>query len=66
MPVRARTGRCLTPEFRFLGDRSPSIGIDPLTLLAGRLPPRVLGYVIESAALHQEELLADWALVAAN
>lgn len=55
------------PHFHALySGESVSIGIDPLTVLAGRLPPRVLGYVIEWAALHQEELLADWALVAAN
>ena len=55
------------PHFHALYSGEPvSIGIDPLTVLAGRLPPRVLGYVVEWAALHQEELLADWALVAAN
>lgn len=43
-----------------------SIGIDPLTLLAGMLPPRALGQVVEWAVLHQQELLADWALVAAH
>jgi len=32
----------------------------------GTLPPRVLGQVFEWAALHQEELLADWAQVAAH
>jgi len=55
------------PHFHALySGESASIGIDPLTVLAGRLPPRVLGYVVEWAALHHEELLADWALVAAN
>ncbi len=44
---------------------SVSVGIDPLAVLAGRLR-RVLGYVLERAALLQEKLLADWALVAAN
>jgi Domain of unknown function (DUF4160) len=48
------------------GGQSASVGIDPLTLLAGRLPPRVLGQVVEWAALHQEELRADWAQVAAH
>ena len=48
------------PHFHALySGESVSIGIDPLTMLAGRLPPRVLGYVVEWAALHQEELLAD-------
>jgi hypothetical protein len=48
------------------GGQSVSIGVDPLTLLAGMLPPRVLGQVFECAALHQEELLADWAPVSAH
>ena len=45
------------------GRQKASIGVDPLTLLAGDLPPRVLGQVFEWAALHQTELLADWKLV---
>lgn len=55
------------PHFhaRYSG-QSVSIGIDPLTLLAGGLPPRALGQVFEWAALHQQELLADWALVTAH
>jgi hypothetical protein len=48
------------------GGQSVSIGIDPLTLLAGTLPPRALGQVVEWAVLHQQELLADWGLVAAH
>jgi len=48
------------------GGQSVSIGIEPLTVLAGTLPPRVLGQVFEWAALHQGELLADWELVAAH
>jgi Domain of unknown function (DUF4160) len=36
------------------------ISIQRLTLVRGRLPPRVLGYVIEWAALHQDELLRCW------
>ena len=46
------------------GGQSASVGIEPLALLAGTLPPRVLGQVFEWAALYQDELLADWALVA--
>ena len=48
------------------GGQSASVGVDPLTLLAGMLPPRVLGQVFEWAAIHQQELLADWALVSAH
>ena len=46
------------------GGQSASVGIEPLALLAGTLPPRVLGQVFEWAALYQDELLEDWALVA--
>lgn len=38
------------------------IGIDSLTLLGGHLSPRVLGLVMEWAALHQDELREDWRL----
>jgi len=34
--------------------------IDPPTLISGDLPPRALGMVIEWAALHREELLANF------
>jgi hypothetical protein len=36
------------------------VGIDPLELREGKLPPRVLGLVIEWAELHQQELLDNW------
>ena len=36
------------------------IGIDPLTVLGGKIPRRALGMVLEWAALHQEELLNNW------
>lgn len=36
------------------------IDINKLELIGGRLPPRVLGLVIEWAALHQGELLDNW------
>lgn len=48
------------------GGRSATVEIRPLRLLDGRLPPRVLGCVIEWAALHQEELLEDWRLAREN
>jgi hypothetical protein len=34
-----------------------------LTLLAGKLSPRVFGLVMEWAALHQADLMRDWELV---
>jgi hypothetical protein len=42
------------------GDHYAAVVIDPPALLAGSLPPRVLGLVIEWATLHRDELLADW------
>ena len=36
------------------------IDINKLELINGSLPPRVLGLVIEWAALHRAELLANW------
>ena len=44
------------------GEQRAIIGIDSLTVLGGRLSPRVLGLVMEWAALHQEELREDWLL----
>lgn len=44
------------------GDASVEITIETLSVLAGRLPPRAMGLVIEWASRHQEELMADWLL----
>lgn len=38
------------------------IAISNLTVLAGKLPPRAMGLVMEWASLHQAELMADWEL----
>lgn len=38
------------------------ISIKDLALLEGKLPPKVLGLVIEWASLHQDELMEDWNL----
>ncbi len=43
------------------GGHEASISIDPPGLLSGKLLPRVLALVIEWAAIHQNELLDDWA-----
>jgi len=40
------------------------IAIDPLELREGSLPPRVLGFVMEWAELHQDELAANWTMLA--
>ena len=43
----------------YAGERM-QVGVNPLTVLRGALPPRALGMVIEWAALHQEDLEANW------
>jgi hypothetical protein len=42
------------------------VGIDPLELRDGSLPPRVLGLVVEWAKLHQAELRENWTTLAAE
>jgi len=42
------------------GDYQALIDINKLELLGGQLPPRVLGLVIEWAAIHQSELMENW------
>jgi phosphomannomutase len=42
------------------GNYKAAIRIDELTMSEGKLPPRVLGLVVEWAAKHQEELIQDW------
>jgi hypothetical protein len=38
------------------------ISINDLAILDGKLPPKVLGLVIEWASIHKEELVEDWKL----
>jgi hypothetical protein len=42
------------------GKSTASIAISRLVVTKGGLPPRVLGFVLEWALLHREELLANW------
>lgn len=42
------------------GEQKALIEIESMTVLKGRLAPRALGLVVEWAALHQKDLLADW------
>ena len=42
------------------GDAQALIRIDNLAVLQGRLPPRAHGFVVEWAALHQNELREAW------
>lgn len=45
------------------GEFKAAVGIDPLRVLKGRLPPRIQRLVFEWASLHQRELLDNWELV---
>jgi len=49
------------PHFhvRYAGKKAV-LSIRPLDLMRGRLPPRVLGLVVEWASLHQVELQENW------
>jgi hypothetical protein len=42
------------------GEYKATIDIKNLELFSGSLPPRVLGLVIEWAAIHQLELMENW------
>lgn len=42
------------------GGTETLISINTLGVIRGKLPPRILGMVAEWAALHQDELLAEW------
>ena len=53
-----------TPHFHVRYDQyRASYGINPIAQLAGALPRRQQRLVEAWAELHQEELLADWALL---
>ena len=42
------------------GNVEAVIGIRDLAAIAGRLPPRAMGMVVEWASIHQQELLDAW------
>jgi hypothetical protein len=44
------------------GNQKAIIAIDTLTVLQGKLSPRVLGLIMEWAALHRQELFENWQL----
>jgi len=49
------------PHFHAVyGEQEALIAIENLSLLEGKLSPRVLGLVVEWATLHQDELRAVW------
>ena len=51
------------PHFhvRYGGEKA-LIDMESLTVLEGRIPHRVLGFVVEWASIHRDELLQDWRL----
>ena len=48
------------------GEHKAEIAIETLSLIAGRLPPRALGLVMEWASSHHQELIEDWKLARAQ
>lgn len=42
------------------GEHQAIVGIDPIMVLRGELPPRVAGLVLEWAARRHTELIEDW------
>lgn len=49
------------PHFHAIyAEAEAEFGIEPLSVLCGRFPRRALGMVLEWAAMHQHELLANW------
>ena len=61
--IRIRLNDHAPPHFHVeYGGEMATVDMRTLRILAGRLRPRVRGLVIEWAAAHEEELLADWDL----
>ena len=55
------------PHFHAVyADAEAVVGIHPIRVLKGALPRRALSLVVEWAALHQPELLANWERLRAN
>ena len=48
------------------GNQKAIISIETLSLLEGKLSPRVLGLVIEWVSIHQGELLQNWQFAIEN
>jgi len=42
------------------GEHEASITIKELSILEGDLPSRILGYVVEWASMHKQELKENW------
>ena len=49
------------PHFHALyAGQEGQVGIDPIVVIAGKLPNRAISMVLEWAALHQRELMGIW------
>ena len=60
-------GDHLPPHFHAVyGEFEAQFAIADPRVLAGMLPPRALGLVMEWAAIHRDELRADWELAVAR
>ena len=44
-------------------NQEAAFAIDNLSIIAGSLPPRITGFVIEWASQHQKELMTNWELL---
>lgn len=42
------------------GGQRAAFSIQDLRLMEGKLPPRIVSYVLEWAFLHRDELMDDW------
>jgi hypothetical protein len=45
------------------GEYEASIAIIELSVLEGDLPSRILGYVVEWASMHKQELMNNWNMI---
>ena len=44
-------------------NQEAAFAIENLSIIAGSLPPRITGFVIEWASQHQKELMTNWNLL---
>jgi len=59
--IRMYRDEHLPPHFHAIyNEFSAQISIRDLAVIQGNLPPRVLGYVIEWASLHADDLVQCW------
>ena len=59
--IRMYRDEHLPPHFHAIyNEFSAQISIRDLAVIQGNLPPRVLGYVIEWASLHTDDLARCW------